>query len=406
MRILFLVASFQQNKDGVADYTALLTKECIALKHDVAVLAWNDVFVKSDSELSEQRNEPASLRLSSSLSKKQKTVLAEDFIQNFKPDVVSIQMVCFGFHPRGFVFGLGKVLRKIIPIKAKIEIMFHELWLGLATNHPIKEKLYGFIQKMALLQFLKRLKPDVIHVANNVYYSKLKQLGYSVHYLPLPGNIPIQTNPDFEWIYQELALEKAKRKEAVILLFFGSIHSDWDTKLFFQQMKDQFESKKIIVVSAGSQGYGKALWEQLSTINYQLSDNNYQITTNNEQPTANSEQRTSNGFQFVKLGFRSDKEISELLQFADFGICTTPLSLFGKSGTAMAMIEHGLPMIVTRDELKFDFIILQVQEEYPNVQMWNTTNTLEIQVKKELIVDRSQKIAQVFLKDLALSNKN
>lgn len=380
MRILFIVASYQTNKDGVADYTALLATECAALGHTLAILAWNDVFVKPESEFSE--NVPTSLRLSSSLSQKQKTVLAKDFIHDFKPDVVSIQMVCFGFHPRGFVFGLGKVLKKIIPAKAKIEVMFHELWLGLATNHPIKEKLYGYIQKMALVQFLKRLKPDVIHVANNVYYSKLKEQDYPVKYLPLPGNIPIQINPDSNWIYNELGLEKTKREEAVILLFFGSIHGDWDTKSFFQQMKDQFKSKKIIVVSAGSQGYGKALWDSVV-----------------------SEQSSVVSYQFVKLGFRSDKQISELLQFADFGICTTPLSLFGKSGTAMAMIEHGLPVIVTRDELKFDFEIAHVQEEYPNVWMWNSVNALQIQRNKELIKDKIQKIAQVFLKDLALSNK-
>lgn len=383
MRILFIVASYQTNKDGVADYTALLAKECIALHHEVAVLAWNDTHFQSDFQLHEQDNEPACLRLSLSLSQKQKTVLAKDFIHDFKPDVVSIQMVCFGFHPRGFVFGLGKVLKKMIPIEAKIEVMFHELWLGLATNHPIKEKLYGYIQKMALVQFLKRLKPDVIHVANNVYYSKLKEQGYPVKYLPLPGNIPIQINPDFNWIYNELGLQKTKQEEAVILLFFGSIHGDWDTKAFFQQMKDQFESKKIIVVSAGSQGYGKALWDSVVS---EQSSVVYDI-------------------QFVKLGFMSDKQISELLQFADFGICTTPLSLFGKSGTAMAMVEHGLPVIVTRDELEFDFEIIQVQEEYPNVWMWNWANSLQIQRKKELIKDKIQKIAQVFLKDLALSNK-
>jgi len=383
VRILFITASFQQNKDGVADYTALLANECIVLKHQVAILAWHDVFVTSDSEVSDHENELVSLRLSFALSKKQKTALANQFIQNFKPDCVSIQMVCFGFHPRGFVFGLGKMLKKIIPTEAKVQVMFHELWLGLAINHPIKEKLYGFVQKTALMQFLKRLRPDVVHVSNNVYYSKLKQLGYSVQYLPLPSNIPIQINPDYEWIYDELTLEKAKREQAVVLLFFGSIHSDWDPNAFFLQMKKQFKSQKIIVLSAGSQGYGKTLWESVVS----------------EQLSVKSE------IQFVKLGFRSDKQISELLQFADFGICTTPLSLFGKSGTAMAMVEHGLPIIVTRDELVFDFETKQVQEEYPNVQMWNTANKLRIREKKELIKDRSQKIAQVFLKDLALPNK-
>lgn len=387
MRILFITASYQTNKDGVADYTALLAKECIASKHEVAVLAWNDTHIQSDSQLYKQDNEPTSLRLSSALSKKQKTILAKGFIHNFKPDVVSIQMVCFGFHPRGFVFGLGKVLKKMIPVEAKIEVMFHELWLGLATNHPIKEKLYGYIQKMALLQFLRRLKPDVIHVANNVYYSKLRQLGYSVQYLPLPGNIPIETNPDSDWIYNELALEKSKRKNIVILLFFGSIHGDWDTEAFFQQMRKQFASKNIIVVSAGGQGYGKALWESVVS----------------RQSSVDSEQLTVNSEQFVKLGFRSDKEISELLQFADFGICTTPLSLFGKSGTAMAMIEHGLPVIVTRNELIFDFQIKQVQEEYSNVWLWNDLPALISVRKSGLLSDRLEKIAVNFLEDVSLS---
>ncbi len=378
MRILFITASYQQNKDGVADYTALLAKECITLKHEVAVLAWNDVFVTSEFEFSE--NVPTSFRFSSSLSKAQKTVLAKDFIQDFKPHIVSIQMVCFGFHPRGFVFGLGKVLKKIIPAEAKIEVMFHELWLGLANNHPMKEKLYGYIQKMALVQFLKRLKADVINVANNVYYSKLKELGYTVCYLPLPGNIPIQINPDSNWIYNELGLEEAKREEAVILLFFGSIHGDWDTNAFFQQMQDQFESKKIIVVSAGSQGYGKALWESLVVRNQSLDSK----------------------IQFVKLGFRSDKEISELLQFADFAICTTPLSLFGKSGTAMAMVEHGLPVIVTRDELEFDFEIEKIEETYPNVWMWNQVPLFETIKKTGFLPNRITKIAASFLEDVSL----
>jgi hypothetical protein len=42
--------------------------------------------------------------------------------------------------------------------------------------------------------------------------------------------------------------------------------------------------------------------------------------------------------------------VSSVLNSLDFGIATTPLALLGKSASATAMLEHGLPLIVNRDE--------------------------------------------------------
>jgi hypothetical protein len=52
----------------------------------------------------------------------------------------------------------------------------------------------------------------------------------------------------------------------------------------------------------------------------------------------------------VKLGPRSLAEISQFLNTVDFGIATSPLGLIGKSGTAAAMLEHDLPVIVNRED--------------------------------------------------------
>jgi hypothetical protein len=52
----------------------------------------------------------------------------------------------------------------------------------------------------------------------------------------------------------------------------------------------------------------------------------------------------------VRLGEQPESRISALLHEADFGIASTPYTLLGKSATAAAMFEHGLPVIVNRND--------------------------------------------------------
>jgi hypothetical protein len=55
----------------------------------------------------------------------------------------------------------------------------------------------------------------------------------------------------------------------------------------------------------------------------------------------------------VYLGKQPANRVSEFLQEADFGIATSPWELIGKSGTVASMLEHGLPVIVNRDDVHF-----------------------------------------------------
>jgi hypothetical protein len=52
----------------------------------------------------------------------------------------------------------------------------------------------------------------------------------------------------------------------------------------------------------------------------------------------------------ISLGAQSPERISEVLQAADFGIATHPWALLEKSGTTVSMLEHGLPVLVPRDD--------------------------------------------------------
>jgi hypothetical protein len=54
----------------------------------------------------------------------------------------------------------------------------------------------------------------------------------------------------------------------------------------------------------------------------------------------------------IQLGEQPVEIISALLQHADFGVATSPWHLVGKSGTVAAMLDHGLPVVVTRNDFQ------------------------------------------------------
>jgi len=55
----------------------------------------------------------------------------------------------------------------------------------------------------------------------------------------------------------------------------------------------------------------------------------------------------------VHLGEQPAQRISELLNTVEFGIATTPLALVGKSATVAAMFDHGVPVVVNRDDCRW-----------------------------------------------------
>ena len=56
---------------------------------------------------------------------------------------------------------------------------------------------------------------------------------------------------------------------------------------------------------------------------------------------------------FRRLGEQSLENISQFLGSVHFGVATTPLSLIGKSSCTAAMLDHGLPVIVNRNDVHF-----------------------------------------------------
>ncbi|MBC8009655.1 MAG: hypothetical protein H7067_06130, partial [Burkholderiales bacterium] len=56
------------------------------------------------------------------------------------------------------------------------------------------------------------------------------------------------------------------------------------------------------------------------------------------------------GIAVTETGELDHASVSRLFATADFGIAPHPWALIGKSGAAAAMLEHGLPVLVPRDD--------------------------------------------------------
>ncbi|MFM8365255.1 MAG: hypothetical protein ACKOAS_08920, partial [Verrucomicrobiota bacterium] len=102
MRIAFVCAGAEPGGDGVGDYTRRLAGELQRRGLDAAILALNDRALgyglqRGDNELRLSRVTPWSLRMRE----------AREFLEEFRPDFLSLQFVGYGFDPRGLPLGLA-----------------------------------------------------------------------------------------------------------------------------------------------------------------------------------------------------------------------------------------------------------------------------------------------------------
>jgi hypothetical protein len=305
MKIAFITSCLQPGCDGVGDYTRLLAGECERRGHSTALLALNDPFAGPF--------DANPMRLSPSLPWKTRVFDAGKYIDAFDPDIVSLQFVCYGFEPRGFVWRLASRLRAIIG-KRPVQVMFHETWIGAGKNEGVKKNMAGAIQRFGILNIVRTLNVRAIHTSNSAYAGMLDVRGLSASVLPLFGSIPVPAPGSPAKV----------RGDSLVFGLFATLHPEWPPEPLISILLGT--GKKIGIEHIGRIGSGEGLWNKLM-------------------------QHYAGRIEFKRHGEQPPQRISEFFQReVDFGIATTPWVLIGKSATVAAMLEHGLPVIVNRDD--------------------------------------------------------
>jgi glycosyltransferase involved in cell wall biosynthesis len=318
--------------DGVGDYTRRLAAELAARGHSAYLLSIADAHVRqvSAGEFSDAGALVPYLRLPSSETWSERVHQGKSFCRQVAPDWVSLQMVPYGFNPRGLSFGLGRRVAEMVG-PCKSQVMFHEIWIGEAEGSSLKNQFIGRLQKHIVHDLLKKLHPRVVHTHTPLYRHLLGKLGYDATILPLFGNISLSNELKENECNFGLKLDYSERGSYWIFVMFGTIHPEWDAREFIGKatVAAQRVGKKCLLISIGRPGpAGERLMEDLR-------------------------KQEGKVWQIFILGQKSEEEISRCLLAADFGVTAVPPEYLFKSGTAAAMIERGLPIIATRSSYRY-----------------------------------------------------
>lgn len=331
-KILFICGSIEPGHDGVGDYTRMLAGALIERGVECAIIAIMDRHVQAVvNENQNSKGQPINvLRLSKSLPSKIRKAAYQKFIAHLHPDWVSLQYVPYAFSQKGIPLNLPTFL-KVKNANFKFHFMIHEAYLGSEGN--LKWKLTRNLQISVLKALNSKLKPDVVHTSNKSYQRQLEAIGRTSELLGLFGNIPISDSK-----------RKPNLDSSFRGVYFGAAPKLEDFQCFINAI-DQFLDKTDVALEivfcgqSGEQGenFAKAIRNTSS----------------------------SNRLSVTEKGRMSEADLAVLFSSVHFGIARVRPRLLGKSGSAIAMLEHGLPLWVplanSTEEIEehFDFRVDQ-----------------------------------------------
>lgn len=321
MRLVFLGSSLAPGRNGVGDYTRALAAELARQGHPTLALGL------ADTEDALDAHDPI-VRLDRRHPWPQRILQARAAIAGFAPDWISLQFVAYAWHPRGYAFGLADRLTPLLGGRRR-HLMFHELWVGLNRHDRLVNRLHGILQRNAVLRLHRGFAPQVVHTQTPVYAAVLAAEGIAAKRLPLFGNLPV-VHGDRSAARRDLLRAAAPTIDADRALFagwFGTVHPEWDGLEVITRLAAAARAaeRPLVLVALGRTGFGGA------TLAAAL----------RRQPPA--------GATFLELGETEPATASRTLAALDLALTANPVALVPKSGTVAACFDHGLPVLVSRD---------------------------------------------------------
>lgn len=300
MRLALIADSNQLGKSGVGDYALRLSEALEEFKVTVQVFPVG----KADNQ------EKASLRRA---------------VAHFQPDWVSFQFVPYAFGRRGLVHSRTLPWQQL---RGRIgtHFMFHEIWIGAHDGATIRQRCIGYLQKAGIHSMMRAIRPQVTHCSNRVYSEMLSRAGIKNNILPLFGNIPIsagRVDP-----YRQLLTnmdQGSDRSDWVVAAFFGTLYSSRNLTPVIHRLQSQCQThnRRLLIVSLGHCPDADSVFSQLASTFIDAA-----------KP------------EFLIKGAMEASELSAWIGNADVGLATTPYNIIEKSGSALAFVEHGIPVIV------------------------------------------------------------
>ena len=334
-RIAFLLGNLEP-RGGIADNSRQIAKELIGRQQPCVLISLNDSFVSKPVETNADQSAPE-LRLPSSMPWQGRIERAADFCNQHKVTLVSMRFVCYAYAYQGIVFGLANNIKPLLSNR-RFHLFMDELWVGEHKESYCRHKLVGKLQRASIVSFIKSTSPEVIHVTNGSAISRLARAGVNdIKFAPMSGTIPIVKSNSDKPLFDLLrsvddSISMKDRESYLFFALFGAIQvrkknlSGAKEFFTFLEEAESVLGKKAYLFSLGKVGIGGlGVWR---------------------------EEAAAAGFadRFIVFGELEDEQISGALQSMDYGVSTTCWINIGKSSGSIALSEHGLPVIVVRDD--------------------------------------------------------
>jgi len=254
--------------------------------------------------------------------------VAQESLHSFRPDWVSLQYVCYAYHPKGLAWRWNPLFTRLGATAGHRHLMLHELWSGEGGHPPLKHRVIGLGQRWTVHHLHRQFQPGVVTTNTHPFLQRLARRGISARVLPLFGNIPMARRDDdkIAGLLGSAGSQIAQQPRNTFLhgVFFGTVHPDFDVQPlagWLTELQRQM-SKPVLLSMVGRAGNASTrVASQLIKL-------------------------VPGKLELVPLGEQSEEVVSQSLQFADFGINTGSPEHLGKSGTFAAMREHGLPVVI------------------------------------------------------------
>jgi len=345
LNVVFICGSLEAGHDGVGDYTRKLACRIVKAGHKAAIIALNDRFLSETHEGLQHEDDVniATLRIHAKVADAERYRNVKQWITKKEANWISLQFVPYSFHVKGLPYAFFKNLSVLKSGDLKLHVLFHELWLD--KPERLAQRVVATLQKLIISMGIRSIKPESIDVTIPYNQQRLKSVDINANVLGLFGNI---TKADHLLNSEPIVPDERKYK----ILYFGGPprHTYFDQVInglihFCEQHANEVEVEVVSGNSKEKDLFVKALTDKLSSFGTTINDH----------------------------GFLASESLSILLSTCSVGVVRSEPYFIGKSGSAIAMLEHGLPVWLPK---------------------WDGNGTVDYGFRRDLIYADLEKAAQ------------
>lgn len=315
MRIAFATGCLAPGRDGVGDHVRMLGETCARLGHAVALVS----LAEPSPVLAGDEENLSILRMSARQTQADDGRAVRQWLDVFAPEWVSLHFVPYSFHHRGLFARSIPMLRRVTGAARRRHVYFHEVWIGAEARARIASRLVGWQQRRAVDRLLRVLRPSGIHTSIGYNRAALAGLGWTATVLPMFGNVPLAPEPPVRG--ESLP---GVPPGALVCGMFGSLHPNWSAEPFMSDFAALATARRrpAVLAAVGALRAGTPLFARLADA-------------------------WRGRITCLALGEHAAGKLARMFATFGFAVTSVPWTMVGKSGSAAALREHGLRVVVT-----------------------------------------------------------